>query len=67
MNKKLTLVLIILAIALIAYNVTIIDFSNPLGEDSIIAVIGVIAALCAIILLLILLTAKNIQKKIDEK
>ncbi len=66
MNKKVTVVLIILALALIAYNVTIIDFSEPLGEESIIAVIGVVAALCAIVLLLILLTSSNIQKKIDE-
>ncbi len=66
MNKKVTVVLIILALALIAYNVTIIDFSDPLGEDSIIAVIGVVAALCAIVLLIILLTSRNIQKKIDE-
>ncbi len=66
MNKKVTVVLIILALALIAYNVTIIDFSEPLGEESIIAVIGVVAALCAIVLLLILLTSKNIQKKIEE-
>lgn len=66
MNKKVTVVLIILALALIAYNATIIDFSDPLNEDSIIAVIGVVAALCAIVLLLILLTSRNIQKKIDE-
>jgi hypothetical protein len=66
MNKKVTVVLIILALALIAYNVTIIDFSEPLGEESIIAVIGVVAALCAIVLLLILLTSTNIQKKIDK-
>jgi len=67
MNKKVTVVLIILALALIAYNVTIIDFSDPLGEESIIAVIGVVAALCAIVLLLILLTSRNIQKKIDKE
>lgn len=66
MNKKVTVLLVILALALIAYNVTIIDFSDPLGEESIIAVIGVVAALSAIVLLLILLTSKNIQKKIDE-
>lgn len=66
MNKKVTVVLIILALALIAYNVTIIDFSDPLGGDSIIAVIGVVAALSAIVLLLILLTSKNIQKKVEE-
>jgi hypothetical protein len=67
MNKKITLILIILALALIAYNVTVIDFSDPLGEDSIVAVIGVVAALCAIVLLLILLTSRNIQKKIEEE
>lgn len=67
MNKKFSIVLIILALALIAYNVTVIDFNDPLGEDSIIAVIGVVAALCAIALLLILLTAQKIQKKIDEQ
>jgi NADH:ubiquinone oxidoreductase subunit K len=67
MNKKVTVVLIILALALIAYNVTIIDFSDLLGEESIIAVIGVVAAMCAIVLLLILLTSRNIQKKIDEE
>ncbi len=67
MNKKISIVLILLALALIAYNVTIIDFNEPLGEQSIIAVIGVVAALCAIVLLLILLTSRKIQKKIDDK
>jgi uncharacterized integral membrane protein len=60
------IILIVLAIALIAYNVTLVDFSSPFAEDSIIAVIGILAALCAIILLLIFLTSKKIQKKIEE-
>lgn len=67
MNKKITIVLIILALALIVYNVTVIDYTDPLGEKSIIAVIGVVAALCAIVLLLILLASRKIQKKIDDK
>ena len=67
MNKKISIVFIILALALIAYNATIIDFTNPLGEDSIIAVIGVLAALCAIVLLLIFITSKKIQKKVEER
>ena len=66
MNKKLTVLLIILAIALIAYNTTIIDFEAPLQGNSIIAIIGILAALCAIILLLIFITSKKIQKKIEE-
>ncbi len=67
MNKKISIVLILLALALIAYNVTIIDFNEPLGEQSIIAVIGVVAALCAIVLLLILLASKKIREKIEDK
>ncbi|GGD48774.1 hypothetical protein [Muriicola marianensis] len=66
MNKKFSIVLIILALALIAYNVTVIDFNDPLGEDSIIAVIGVVAALCAIMLLLILLASQKIQDKLKD-
>ncbi|WP_372974209.1 hypothetical protein [Muriicola sp.] len=67
MNKNFSIVLIILALALIAYNVTVIDFKNPLGEDSIIAVIGVVAALCAIVLLLILLASRKIQDKLKDQ
>ena len=66
MTKKLTILLIILAILLIAYNVTLINFENPLEGDSIIAIIGIVAALCAIVLLLVFTVSKKIQKKLDE-
>jgi len=66
MNKTVTIVLIILAIALIAYNTTIINFERPFEGNSIIAIIGILAALCAIVLLLIFITSKKIQKKIEE-
>lgn len=66
MNKILTIVLIVLAIALIAYNVTLIDFENPFEGNSIIAFIGIVASLCAIVLLLIFMASKKIQKKMDE-
>ena len=66
MSKTFTIILIILAIALIAYNVTLVDYSNPLEGNSIIALIGIIASLCAIILLMIFIISKKIQKKIDE-
>ena len=66
MNKTVTIVLLVLAVALIAYNTTIIDFENPLEGNSIIAIIGIVAALCAIVLLLIFITSKKIQKKIEE-
>lgn len=66
MSKTLTLILIVLALILIAYNTTLVDFNSPLEGNSTIALIGIVAALCAIVLLLIFLTSKKIQKKIDK-
>ncbi|WP_297705169.1 hypothetical protein [uncultured Eudoraea sp.] len=66
MNKTFTIVLIILAIVLIIYNFTHIDFDEPLKENSIVALIGIVASLCAILLLIIYLTSKKIQKKIED-
>ena len=66
MSKTLTVILIVLALLLIAYNVTLVDFNNPLEGNSIIAIIGILAAICAIILLLIFVTSRKIQKKIEE-
>lgn len=66
MNKILSIILITLAIALIAYNVTLINFENPLEGDSIIAIIGIVASLCAIVLLMIFIASKKIQEKVDE-
>jgi uncharacterized membrane protein len=66
MNKTLTIVLIVLALALIGYNVTLVDFKNPLKGNSIIALIGILASLCAIVLLLIFSASKKIQGKVDR-
>lgn len=55
-----------MALALIAYNVTIIDFETPFAGKSTIALIGIVASLCAILLLLIFRTSKKIQLKIEE-
>lgn len=67
MNRTLNIILIVLALALIAYNVTLVDFENPFEGDSTIALIGILAPLCAIALLLIFRTSKKIQRKIDGK
>jgi len=66
MNKTFSIVLIILALALVAYNVTLVDFENPLQGDSTIALIGIVASLCAVILLLIFMTSKKIEKKLKK-
>lgn len=66
MNRTISIVLIVLALGLIVYNVTLVNFENPLEGNSIIAIIGIAASLCAIVLLLIYITSKKIQKKIEE-
>ncbi|CAM4130240.1 hypothetical protein [Zobellia nedashkovskayae] len=67
MNKTLTIIIVIAAIALIAYNVTMINFENPFNGDSTIALIGIVASLCAIMLILIFRTSKKIQKKVEQR
>ncbi|WP_445383432.1 hypothetical protein [Robiginitalea sp. IMCC43444] len=66
MNKILLSILIIVALALLVYNATLIDFDAPFEGDSLIAFIGIFASLSAIVLLLIYNTSKKIQKKLDE-
>ena len=56
-------VFIALAIVLIIYNATILDFSNLLEGDSMVAVISILAALCVIVLMLILAISRKIEKK----
>lgn len=65
MNKTLSLILIVLAIGLIAFNVTMVNFENPFEGESTIALIGILAPLCAIILLLIYRASRKIQQKVD--
>jgi len=66
MNKTLTIVLIVIALGLIAYNVTLLDFNNVLEGNSIIALIGIMASLIAIVLIIVFNTSKKIEKKINE-
>lgn len=66
MSKTVSIILIVLAVGLIAFNSTLIDFENPLEGNSIIALIGIAASLCAIVLLLLFIASKKIQKKINE-
>ncbi len=67
MNKILLSVLLVVALGLIGYNATKIDAQQPLAGDSLVALIGIVAALCAVVLLLIYNTSKRIQKKLDEE
>ena len=59
-------IFIILAIVLLVFNITKLDFENIYSNDSKIALIGVLACSCAIILLVILLISKKIKNKIKN-
>jgi uncharacterized membrane protein len=61
--KYFSYILIGIAIILIGYNSTFLDFKNLFNDDSGVALIGIITALCAILLVLILSIAKTIEKK----
>ncbi|NNL08302.1 MAG: hypothetical protein HKP38_03670 [Croceitalea sp.] len=66
MNKTFVAILVLLALALVAYNSTLLDFDNLFEGDSLIACIGILASLCAIVLLLIFVTSKKIEKKLKN-
>jgi len=61
--KIFTSILVLLALALIVFNITLLDFKNPLEGDSMVAFIGIAASFCAVLILLIF----RISKKIEEK
>lgn len=65
--KILTIILSVIALGLIAFNITQVDFNNPFGDDSIVALITIMALLCAIVLLLILNTSKRIEERYKGK
>ena len=61
--KILIHILSVVALGLIIYNATKIDFSNPFEGVSIISLITIFASLCALILLQILRVSKKIEAK----
>ena len=55
--------LMAVAVGLIIFNITLLDFNNLLEGNSLIALIGIIASLCALCILVIFRMAKNIEEK----
>ncbi|HEY6142394.1 MAG TPA: hypothetical protein VIV55_03060 [Flavobacterium sp.] len=60
-------ILVVLALALIVFNITLLDFKNPLEGNSMIAFIGIAASICAVLILLIFKMSKNIEEKMNDK
>lgn len=61
--KLFTTLLILVAVGLIVFNITLLDFEHPTEGNSAVALIGILAAFCAVFILLIF----KMSKKIDEK
>ncbi len=61
--KKVIYLFIGIAIILILYNLTFLDFSNLFEGESSIALIGVFSGACVILLMLILHTSRKIARK----
>jgi hypothetical protein len=51
---------------LIVFNITQLNFDDLFAQDSLIALIGIIAAFCAMIILLIFRMSKSIVDKLKE-
>ena len=64
--KIASIILLVIALGLIAFNITKIDFNNLFEGESTIALIEIIAALIAITLLSIFTVSKRIEKKVNQ-
>lgn len=65
--KIFTNILVVLAIGLIIFNISLLDFKNPFEGNSMIAFIGIAASFCAILILLIFRMSKSIEEKMNDK
>ena len=65
--KIFTLVLSVIALGLIVFNFTQVNFDAPFEGDSIVAVITIVASLCVIMMMAILRTSKRIEQKVKGR
>jgi hypothetical protein len=65
--KIFTNILVALAIGLILFNISLLDFNHLLEGKSMIAFIGIAASVCAVLILLIFKMSKKIEDKMNDK
>ncbi len=61
--KVFTTILIVIALGLTIFNLTLVDYEKPMEGNSVPALIGAAGSLCVILILVIF----KISKKIEEK
>ncbi|SDZ85187.1 hypothetical protein SAMN05443667_10114 [Flavobacterium gillisiae] len=64
--KIFTNILVFLALALIIFNITLLDFNHPFQGDSMVAFVGIGASFCAVLILLIFRMSKKIEEKMND-
>ena len=64
--KIFTNILVLLAVSLLVFNITLIDYKNPFKGESVIALVGVVASFCAVLILLIFRMSKKIVEKMND-
>ena len=65
--KIFTTSLVVIALALIAFNITLLDFDHLLEGNSVVALIGIVASFCAVFILLIFRMSKLIEGKTKDQ
>jgi hypothetical protein len=65
--KIFTTILIVIAIGLVVFNMTMLDLNKPFEGNSMIALIGVVASFCAVFILLIFKMSKKIEDKLKNQ
>lgn len=65
--KIATITLTVIALGLIVFNVTKLNFSHLFQDESVVAMITITLSLCAIVLLQILRISKRIDKLSKQK
>lgn len=65
--KLFTYILVALALGLIIFNITLLDFENLFEGESLIALIGIAASFCAVFILLIFRMSKMLEEKLNDK
>ena len=61
--KIFTFILIFLALGLVIFNATLLDFNHLFDEKNKVALIGIVASFCALFVLLIFRMSKMIEEK----
>ncbi|MBU2938306.1 hypothetical protein KO494_02020 [Lacinutrix sp. C3R15] len=65
--KAFTIIFTIIAVGLIIFNITQVNFNNLFEGQSVVALITILTSLCAIVLLQVLRLSKKVTKQLKNK